>query len=74
MFEDYTRQKLKNIYFLMSPCSGSLGASLVPADWQVRVFKSSGLVYRQSDRMFVRTIPLYGCIERSSRYTPFYSQ
>ena len=35
---------------------GSLGALSVPADWQVRVFGSSGIIGRPSDRLYVRTI------------------
>ena len=44
--------------------SGSLGASLVLADWQVRVLMSSGLVDRPSDCLYVRTITLSGCTEK----------
>ena len=51
------------------PCNGSLGASFVPADWRVRVFESSGLKDRPSDRLSIRTIPLSGCMDRRSRYT-----
>ena len=48
---------------------GSLGASFVSADWRVRVFWSSGLVDRPYDCLYVRTIPLFGCMNISSRYT-----
>ena len=34
----------------------------------MRVFWSSGLVDRPSDRLYVRTIPLSGCMDRRSRY------
>ena len=56
------------------PWSGSLGASFVSADWRVRVFWSSGVVNRPSEHLYVYTIPLYRCIDRSPHYTPFYSQ
>ena len=52
------------------PCNGAvkgyLGASLVVADWQVRVFGFSGIVVRPSERLYVRTIPLYGFMDRRS--------
>ena len=47
---------------------GFLGALFVSADWQVRVFWSSGIVYRPSDRLYVRTIPLSVCMDRRSSY------
>ena len=56
------------------PWSGYLGASFVSANWGVRVFWSSGLVDRPSDRIYVRTITLSGCMGRRSRYIPFYYQ
>ena len=52
----------------------SLGALFVSADWRVRVFWSSVLVDKPSDSMYVRTIPLSGCIYRRSHYIPFSSQ
>ena len=54
---------------LTGPRSRSLGASFVLADWQVRVFWLSCLVYRTADHMCVCTIPLYGCMYRRSNYT-----
>ena len=56
------------------PWRGSLGVFFVSADWWVRLFWSFGLTDRLSDHLYVRTIPLSGCIDRRSRYTPFYSQ
>ena len=53
---------------------GFLGASFVLTDWKVRVFWLYGLVDRLSDRLYVRTITLYGCIYRCSHYAHFYSQ
>ena len=58
----------------MGPRRGYLGASFILEDWRVRVIWSSGLVDRPSKRMYVHTITLSGCMERRSRYTPFYSQ
>ena len=40
---------------------------MVTADRQVRVFGFYGLVYRPSDRLCDRTIPLSGCMDRCSR-------
>ena len=54
----------------MDTQSGYLGTLFVLADWQVRVFESSGLVDRLSSCMYVHTIPLSGCTDRCSRYTP----
>ena len=45
-----------------------MGASFIPADWQVRVSGSSGIVDIPSDRLCVRTIPLPMCMERRSHY------
>ena len=42
--------------------------------WRVRVFWSSSLVYRPSDKLHVCTIPLSGCMDRRSCYIPFYYQ
>ena len=53
---------------------GYLGASLLLADWWVRVFWSSGIIDRQSNRLYVRTINLSGYIYIHSNYIPFYSQ
>ena len=50
---------------------GSLGASLVLADWQVRVFWSYVLVDIPSYHMYVCTIPLSGIMDRRSCYIPF---
>ena len=59
---------------VMGPWRGSLGASFVLADWRVRVFGPSGIIGRPSDRLYVWTFPLYGWMERISRYIHFYSQ
>ena len=48
---------------------GSLRASLLMTYCQVRVFGSSGLVDIPSERLYVRTIPIYGCMDRCSSYT-----
>ena len=58
----------------MGPWRGSLGESLVLADSWVRMFWSSGLVDRPSDRLYVRTIPLSGCMDRRYCYAPFSSK
>ena len=51
---------------VMGPWRGSLGASIESADWRVRVFWSYGLVDRPSDRLYVHTIPMSGCMDRHS--------
>ena len=38
-------------FYITGPWSGSLGESLVPADWRLRVFGMSVLVYRPSDHL-----------------------
>ena len=48
---------------------GSLGASFVSADWQVRVFWLSGIVDRPSNHLYIRNIPMSGCMDRRSCYT-----
>ena len=48
------------------PWSGSIGASFVPTDWWVRVFGPSCIVYIPSDRLYIQTIPLSGCMYRHS--------
>ena len=53
---------------------GSHGASFVLADWRVGVFWSSGYVDRPSERLYVRIIPLSGCMDRLSRYISFSPQ
>ena len=50
---------------------GYLGVSFVLADWQVRVFWSSGIVDRPSDCLYIRIILISGCTYRLSRYIPF---
>ena len=50
------------------PRSRSLEASFVPVDWRVRVFGPSVIVNIPSDRLYVRNIPLYGCMVICSRY------
>ena len=54
------------------PCNGAVnrvaGASLVTADWRVRMCRLSGLVDILSGHLYVRTIPLPGCMDRRSRY------
>ena len=57
---------------VMGSWSGSQGALAVPSDWQVRVFWMSGLIDRQSDRLYISTIPLYGCMDRRSCCIPFF--
>ena len=62
-----------------APCNGAMksggtwGGSFIEADWRMRVFGSSGLVYRPPDRLYVRTILLSGCMDRCSLYIPFSS-
>ena len=54
---------------ITGPWSGrSLGASSVASDWQLRLFGFSGLIDRPSDCLCVSTIPLYGYMDRHSRY------
>ena len=66
---------LIGIFWLQRSCGGGpRGSCSYLADWQVRVFWLSGLVDRPSYRLYVSTITLYGCMNRLSRYTPFYSQ
>ena len=55
-------------FHVMGMWSRSLGASFVPADWQMRVFGPSGIIDRSYDRLYVRTIPLSGCMGRCSHY------
>ena len=52
---------------------GSMGTAFVLADFQVRVFWSSGTVDRPSVYMYIRTIPLSGCMDGRSRCIPFSS-
>ena len=59
---------------VMGPWMGSLGALFVSEDWRLRLFWLYGLVDRPSERLYVRNIPLSGCMERCSCYIPFYSQ
>ena len=42
--------------------------SFVLSDWRVRMLWSSSLVYILSDCLYVRNIPLYGCMDRRSCY------
>ena len=58
------------VFHVMGPWSWSQGVLLAPSDWQVRVFRTSGLVDRQSDRLYIRNIPLSGFMNRCSRYIP----
>ena len=60
-------------------CKGAVkrvpgGIVCFTADCQVRVFGISGLIDRLSDRMYIRNIPLYGCMDRPPRYIQFISQ
>ena len=55
-------------FHVMGPRRGSLRASLVSVDLQVRVLWSSDLVDRPSDYLYVCTIPLSGFMDRQSRY------
>ena len=48
---------------------GSMGTAFVLADFQVRVFWSSGTVDRPSVYMYIRTIPLSGYMYRRYHYT-----
>ena len=57
--------------FVAGPRRRSLGILLVLADWRMKVFWSSGIVDIPSDRIYIRTIPLPGCMKRCSNYTPF---
>ena len=45
-----------------------LSKTLFDVYWWVRVFGPSGLVYRLSNLLYVRTIPLSGCMDIRSRY------
>ena len=45
------------------------GGSFVPADWQVRLFGTSGIANRLYEHIYVRTITMSGCMEIQSRYT-----
>ena len=54
--------------------SGSWGALLVPADWQVRVFGLFGIVDRPSERLYIHNIPLYVYMDRLSCRIPFSPQ
>ena len=60
------------------PCNedekGVPGVFFVSADWLVRVFWLSDIVYIPSNCLYIRTFTLYGCMDRRSRYIPFYSQ
>ena len=58
----------RSIFHVTGPWRGSLGATFVPVDWQVRMFGQSGLIYRPSGHIYVRTIPLSGCVDRRSCY------
>ena len=51
--------------------SGYLGASFLPEDFKVRVFKTSDIVDRLSYCLYIRSIPLYGHMDRRSCYIPF---
>ena len=63
-----------HLEIVTGPSRGSLGASFLLADWQVRVFWPSGFVERPSERLYVRNIPLSGCTDIRPLYTSFYSQ
>ena len=56
-------------FHVTGPKKGSRGMLLVLADWQVRVFWSSGIIDTPSDRMYLHNISLYGCIDRHYCYT-----
>ena len=47
------------------------GVIITPEYWLVMVFKTSGIVDRPYEFLYVRTIPMYMCMDRLSRYTPF---
>ena len=70
----YSGNPRKVLYHVTGTRRGSLGTLFVLADWQVRVFWSSGLVDRPSDLLYIRTIFLSEWMDRISRYIPFYSQ
>ena len=52
----------------------SLGASLVPEYWKVRVSGLSDIVDGPSDHLSIWNITLYGFMERLSHYIPFTSK
>ena len=59
------------------PCNraeeaGSLRAFLVLFDWQVKVFGLSGIIDRPSERLYLRTNPLSGCMYIRSHYKYHY--
>ena len=41
-----------------------MGALFLPTGWRLRVFGPSGFVDRPSEHIYVRTIPLSGCMDR----------
>ena len=53
-------------FHVTGPLNGSLGASFVAADFQVRVLNPFGLVDGPSDCLYVHIIPLTGCMDRRS--------
>ena len=59
---------ISHMYLVTGPRSKSLGASFVIEDWQVRVFGSSGLVYRTSECLSIQTIHWSGFVDRLTCY------
>ena len=60
----WCEQQTLYLHSITGPWRGSLGESFVPADWQVSIFGSFGLVDRHSDCLYIWTIPLYGYMYR----------
>ena len=58
----------------MRPWIGYLGALFVLQDWRARVFGTSGIVDRPSDRLYVSTIHMSWWMDRRYWYTPSSSQ
>ena len=60
-------------FHLMGSWSRSLRVSFVSADWRLGVFCLSGLVDRPSNLLYLRNIPLSGCMGRRSHYSHLFS-
>ena len=55
-------------FHVMGPWSGSLGGVVRIGGLARGLLWSSGIVYIPSDRLYVHTIPIYGCMDRCSCY------
>ena len=55
-------------FHLMGPRRWSLGVLFISVDWQVRMFRPSGIIDIPLDGLYIRTIPMSGCMDRRSRY------